>query len=417
MNAYNQNKSVSVIMVGTGGYGHYYTNVLIKEYYRGLIDLKAAVEPFPENSSHTPWFLKQSIPVFPTLEEAFKDGIRADLVIISSPLHYHVPQSILALEQGSHVLCDKPVASTIQDAQKLIAAKNKKGLHVLVGYQWSFSSAIQALKRDIQKGSFGKPVRIKTLCLWPRGFDYYSRNDWAGKIKDKEGKWILDSPANNAMAHFLHNLLYLLGEEKDSAALPVFIEAETYKAYDIQNFDTVASRMLVSEGTELLFYASHSIRNRSGPMFKLEFEKATVTYGEDSKSIVSKDPKGQIISDYGDPESEDQFKKFYDSIKVIKGLKSAACSLQAAFPHTLAVNGIQDSVPQAPSFPASFIEHSNTGERLWVKELGETLYSCYLNSCLPSEKGVKWAVKGKKVDMQTYTFFPGGRPQNQKKEK
>ena len=404
-------------MVGTGGYGHYYTKVLIKEYYRGLIDLKAAVEPFPENSSHTPWFLKQSIPVFSTLEEAFKDGIQADLVIISSPLHYHVLQSILALKQGSHVLCDKPVATTIQDARELITAKNKTGLHLLVGYQWSFSSAIQALKRDIQKGLFGKPVRMKTLCLWPRGFDYYSRNDWAGKLKDKEGKWILDSPANNAMAHFLHNLLYLLGDEKDSSALPGSIEAETYKAYDIQNFDTVASRMLVNEGTELLFYASHSIRNRSGPMFNLEFEQATITYGEDSKSIVCKDLKGQIISDYGDPESEDQFKKIYDSIKVIKDLKSAACGIKAAIPHTLAVNGIQDSVPETPSFPSSIIEHSNTGERLWVKELGETLYNCYLNSCLPSEKEIKWAEKGKQVDMKTYTFFPGGLSQNTKKEK
>jgi len=404
-------------MVGTGGYGHYYTNVLIKEYYRGLIDLKAAVEPFPENSSHTPWFLKQSIPVFSTLEEAFKNHLRADLVIISSPLHYHVPQSILALEQGSHVLCDKPVATTIQDARDLITAKNKTGLHVLVGYQWSFASAIQALKKDIQKGLFGKPVRMKTLCLWPRGFEYYSRNDWAGKLKDKMGNWVLDSPANNAMAHFLHNLLYLLGEEKDSGALPGSIEAEAYKAYDIQNFDTVASRMLVNEETELLFYASHSIRNSLGPMFKLEFEQATVTYGEDSKSIVSKDPKGQIISDYGDPESEDQFKKLYDSIKVIKNLKSAACGPNGAFPHTLAVNGIQGSVPEAPSFSPSLIEHSNTGERLWVKELGEALYNCYLNSCLPSEKGVKWAVKGKQMDMQTYTFFPGGRSQNQKKEK
>jgi len=257
---------------------------------------------------------------------------------------------------------------------------------------------------------------MKTLCLWPRGFEYYSRNDWAGKLKDKMGKWVLDSPANNAMAHFLHNLLYLLGKEKDSAALPGSVEAETYKAYDIQNFDTVASRMLVNEGTELLFYASHSVRNSLGPMFKLEFEQATVTYGEDSKSIVCKDPKGQIISDYGNPESEDQFKKVYDAIKVIKDLKSAACGPKAAFSHTLAVNGIQDSVPKAPSFPSSIIEHSNTGERLWVKELGEALYNCYLNSCLPSEKGIKWAVKGRQMDMQTYTFFPGGCSPNTKKE-
>jgi len=413
MTSYNKHRPISVVMVGIGGYGHHYTSILIKEFYRGFINIKAAVELFPDNSFHTQWFLKQGIPVYHTLEQVYTNINHVDLVIIASPIHFHIPQSSLALEQGSHVLCDKPLASTIQDAAALIKIKKDSARHMLVGYQWSYSSPIQQLKKDIQKGLFGKPIRIKTLCLWPRGFEYYSRNDWAGKVKDKDGNWILDSPANNAMAHFLHNLLYLLGKKIDSSALPSSIEAETYKAYSIPNYDTIAARVLVNDETELLFYASHSAQKRLGPMFNLQFEHATVTYGETSKTILCEENQGQSL-EYGNPDSENPFKKFYESIKVVKNLKKVLCGPEAAYPQTLTVNGIQDSAPGKHSFPSSLIQHSNSGESLWVKDLDKILYNCYLNSCLPSEKGIKWAVKGKRINMKTYRFFPGGQPQRKK---
>jgi predicted dehydrogenase len=118
-------------MIGIGGYVHHYTNVLLKAYYRGLIDIIAAVEPFPENSSHTQWFLKHSIPIYPTLEQVYNNHQTADLIIVSSPIHHHVRQSSLALHQGSHVLCDKPLAVTVQDAESLIHLKNNKGLQMM----------------------------------------------------------------------------------------------------------------------------------------------------------------------------------------------------------------------------------------------------------------------------------------------
>jgi hypothetical protein len=53
---------------------------------------------------------------------------------------------------------------------------------------------------------------------------------------------------------------------------------------------------------------------------------------------------------------------------------------EAAYPHTLVVNGIQDSVLKAYPFPSSFIRHFDTGKSLWIKDLEKALYNCYLNS-------------------------------------
>lgn len=90
----------------------------------------------------------------------------------------------------------------------MIEASRKTGYSVSIGYQWAYSTAIQSLKTDIMNGVFGKAVRLKTLVLWPRNKKYYARS-WAGKVKDEEGRWVLDSVAANATAHYLQNMFFL----------------------------------------------------------------------------------------------------------------------------------------------------------------------------------------------------------------
>jgi len=83
------------------------------------------------------------------------------------------------------------------------------------------------LKRDLLDGRYGRPLRLATLCAWPRDRAYYRRNSWAGRLRDGDsGAWVLDSPANNAMAHFLHNALFLLGPAMTHSALPAAVTAE-----------------------------------------------------------------------------------------------------------------------------------------------------------------------------------------------
>jgi len=253
---------VSVALVGISGMGLYYLKTLLEEFPPGVLELRAAIDPFPERSELYPRIKKLGIPVFDSLQKFYESSQAAELVVISSPIHYHVPQSCMALRSGSYVLCEKPLGATVQEAERLIQTRDESRRWVMIGYQWSYSAAIQALKKDIFAGLFGKPVRLKTICLWPREEAYYKRSDWAGRKKDESGNWILDSPANNAMAHFLHNLFYVLGDRVDRSAKPVQVAAELYRAYPIENFDSIACRAHTEEGTELLFYASHALKRQ-----------------------------------------------------------------------------------------------------------------------------------------------------------
>jgi predicted dehydrogenase len=340
------------------------------------------------------------------LNEYYEKNPPADLVIIASPVHHHVTHSCEALRRGSFVLCEKPLSATVQDARKLISETKSSNLWVKIGYQWSFSEAIQTLKKDIIQGRFGRPLRLKTLCFWPRDLSYFKRNDWAGKKLDGEGQWVLDSPANNAMAHFLHNVFYVLGDRQELSAMPREVMAELYRAYPIENYDTIACRAWTDRGVEILFYASHSTFEERGPMFSFEFENGIVSFGEDRHTVVAITNDGEETN-YGSPE-KDPFRKLSDALSAVHKVLPVTCGPEASFAQTLCVNGIQESLSNIRPFPESKVMKDKN--RIWVDGLAERFYACYQQGILPSESGLSWACRGKSVDLQNYEFFPGWAP-------
>ena len=269
-------KKVSVALVSMGGYAYnFYGTRLIYKHKNHQIDFVGGVSRSPKNVNKA--YKDLGIPVYSSLEDFYSENW-AELVIASGPIHKHAPVTCFALENGSNVLCEKPLAGTIQEAKIMLEAEKSSGRFVAVGYQWSFSDTIQELKKDIIHGQLGEPIRLKMILLWPRALSYYNRNDWAGKIKSPEGGWILDSPVQNATAHYLHNMLYILGEKRETSALPTEVEAELYRANRIENYDAAALRCSTEKGVEILYYAAHCVPENKGIILEYEFENAIVEY-------------------------------------------------------------------------------------------------------------------------------------------
>lgn len=402
---HSKKEPISVILVGIGGMGFFYLKSLLEDFHPHKINLQGAVDPYPEGSRLFAKLHSLNIPVYSSLDNLFQHQPSPELTVISSPLHFHVSQSCLALQKESHVLCEKPLAGTVQEADSLIQLGKQSTNWVMIGYQWSFSDAIQSLKKDILLGIFGQPLRFKSLCLWHRDLKYYSRSDWAGKIKAPGGSWILDSPANNAMAHFMHNLLYLAGNGQYSSSSPVEIAAEVYRAYPIESYDTVACRALTQNQIEILFFASHAVKDDSGPVFQLEFSEADVLY-DASKGVIEAISKKGVKKKYGSPDLF-PMKKLNYAIDAVSQRSPVLCGPEAARPQTLSINGIQESISGIIDFPDSMIDKKTEVNRN-VRGLENILVRCYTENKLPSEAGLAWARKGKKIDLHTYTYFPGG---------
>jgi predicted dehydrogenase len=398
---------VSVVVVGIGGQGSAYLTALLKNLASGLFCIAGAVDPQPHRCRLLDELERLNIPIFDSLEKFYSSN-RADLAIISSPIQHHSSQTCLALASGSNVLCEKPIAATIQEARLMAAARKKYKKWIAVGFQWSFSTAVQELKRDIRQNAFGRPRRLRCLYFWPRDESYYRRNDWAGKIKDDQGRWVLDSPANNAMAHDLHNMFYVLGKETHSSALPVQVEAELYRAYDIENFDTAAVRCLTDTEAEILFYVSHSSLQNIGPLLLYEFERARVVLSGRGSEFRAEFPDGSVKS-YGSPDAE-EMKKLWDALDGLRSRRQPLCGPEAAASQVLCINGMHDSMPRIADFPEPLLRlNGEPGSRQrWIDGLDEALLRCYNQAKLPSELGLPWSRKGQVISLRKYKEYPGG---------
>jgi len=408
---------VSLVLVGIGGMGAVYVRELLNAKDSGLFRIAGAVDPEPERCPWLEELRAMRVPLYAALEDFYRNRT-AELAVLSSPIQFHARQTRLALERGSYVLCEKPLAGTIREAREMIEAERESaGRWAAVGYQWSFSAAVQALKSDVIAGRFGRAKRLKCLYLWPRDEAYYRRNGWAGRKRDDAGGWILDSPAQNAMAHDLHNMFYVLGKGHREAARPVEVEAELYRAYPIENYDTAAMRAATEEGVEVLFYVTHAGRAERGPVFSYEFERGTVRCESRVSGLKAEFADG-TRREYGVPD-EGRMNKLWDTVRGVRSGKLPVCGLKAAASQTLCVNAMQDSMPEIREFPDGLrrVEEGGGGaegggvegggaQRIWVDGLDEALEACYAANALPSEMGVPWSGRGRHIKLGTQYSFP-----------
>ena len=203
----------------------------------------------------------------------------------------------------------------------------------------------------------------------------------------------MDSVANNAAAHYLYNMLFILGKTMDSAARPQYVEAELYRANKIENFDTAAARIRTDSDAELLFYASHAVRDTLGPVFEYEFEKGTVLFGNKNSEIhaVFKDGNKK----YYDNPYKDESSKLWTMLDAIRGKRVVPSTLDAAYSHTLCIEAFHCSMPHISDFPQALRRYDDESEVTWVDGLFEALSNCFDKAALPSESGYEWASSGK----------------------
>jgi predicted dehydrogenase len=402
--------NVEIALVGAGGYGTWYLNALLyNNPDTQHIRLVGVVDPYPERCVYRDELEANRIPFYTDLTDLFANHAPS-LVCIASPIHLHLSQTLISLEHGANVLCEKPVCATVQDVARMAEAEAAAPGFVAVGYQWSFADAIQKLKQDVMSGILGKPLRLKSRIFWPRPQSYYERNRWAGRIALDDGTWVLDSPVNNATAHYLHNMFYVLGSTRETSAALAAVQAELYRANPIENYDTAALRCMTETGVEILFYTSHAVPQNIDPIFEFEFEDAVVCYdGNGDREIVAAFRDGHR-KPYGNPTLNDMG-KIWQCVDAIRTGRPAACGIAAATPLTRCVNGAQESPPAIGNFPPDRLRTiDQSGSPLtYVDQLDRILLDCYERNLLPSESGqADWAAAGRLIDLKDYHHFPRG---------
>jgi predicted dehydrogenase len=261
---------IRAALVGVSGYGRWHLLMAMEQALVGRLRLVGATIINPtEEPVITQRLRRQGVPVFGRFDEMMTAlAGRVDLVLVPTAIQWHARMTIAALNAGAHVLVEKPIAATLQEVDAIIAARERTGRTVAVGFQDLYVPATHDIKRRILAGQIGRLQRVVVTGQWPRPMSYYARNSWAGRLR-ADGGWVLDSPVSNAHAHFLMLALFWAGTTPATAAEIESVQAELYRVNEIESFDTVSFRALTRAGIEILFYASHAGQEDFPPEIRL----------------------------------------------------------------------------------------------------------------------------------------------------
>lgn len=289
--------------------------------------------------------------------EACRDDV--DVVTLPVPIYLHAPMTISALNAGYHVLVEKPVAGSLPEADAMVAAWRAADRHCAVGFQQIYSPVFQTLKERIATGQLGHVRRIAIVALWPRSQAYYDRNEWAGKLFC-QGHPVYDSPFNNALAHQIMNMLYLASPQRKQAASVQRLEAELYRAYDIESFDTGCMRVQTSDGVQLVFAATHACGETMNPVMHLDADAARVDWaiGGDA-TITYRDGTAEVV-----PERMPHLCMIENVADAVLGqVPQPHCTLEIGRAHAACIDALHRAA-QIRDVPAAYVTTSEDGQRL-----------------------------------------------------
>jgi predicted dehydrogenase len=395
-------------MIGAGGYAFN----LIKWIWEipDQIDLIAVSSNPARHSPGRAACKQKGIPVYDSTDqllEAVKG--KADVIYVPTPINTHFAITKKCIDAGFDVFLEKPPVATIQDLDELIKYVSQKGKSVPVAFQYLHSEIVQKLKKQIVEGRFGKIKCVKGVAGWPRFDSYYSRSDWAGKLR-LNGDWILDGTINNPLAHMLADQLYLATEKPAAMAEPATIEAELYHAHNIESEDTSSLRIISTTGVEILFNTTLCSNSKIDTLVTIECEKAVINYSGFSKAEI-KIANGNIEK-IDDP-AEKRVNMLKDLAKRYTAKQPYLVSLDTCRPFVLAVNGAFESCGQNPYaldkkyLTYSYeIESENETVKTVINDIDTIIKKAHDQGKLFSELGVKWAKKGKRINLKSYKKFP-----------
>ena len=206
-------KKLRFAIIGCGRISYKHVEALIGN--REEAELTAVCDIVPEKTDKCIREYLQGIPGIqaPTAYTDYKvmlEKADIDVVAIATESGYHARIAIECMNQGKHVLVEKPMALSIADADMMIEATKLNNVKLGVCHQNRFNPVVRKLRSAIEEGKFGRLINGTARILWTRDMNYYKQAPW-------RGTWELDG--GTLMNQCIHNvdlLQWMLGGEVGS---------------------------------------------------------------------------------------------------------------------------------------------------------------------------------------------------------
>jgi UDP-N-acetyl-2-amino-2-deoxyglucuronate dehydrogenase len=146
-----------------------------------------------------------SVPTFLDIKELLTNT-NAEVINICTPNYLHAPHTIAALNAGKNVVCEKPMSTSLADANEMIECANKNNKIIFVVKQNRYNPPVQQVKKLLQENVLGEIYFVNVNCFWNRNENYYNSAAWRGK-KNEDGGCLYTQ-----FSHFVDILYYLFGK-------------------------------------------------------------------------------------------------------------------------------------------------------------------------------------------------------------
>jgi len=227
---------------------------------------------------------------YTSLEQMLLDP-EVQVICILTPNHLHVDAALKAARAGKHVLVEKPPAMSLLEVDKMQKASAAAGVKLGVVLQCRTRRAVQAIRKAILEGRFGRILQADTYMKWFRPIDYYTSDGWRTQRRSGAGVTIQQA------FHYIDLLQYLAGPVKQVQA-----QMTNLAHPSIPVEDTVLAFVTYQSGAQGVVQASTALWPGTDIRIEVNGEFGTaIMVGERMDTWKFKDqrPEDEEIRHYG----------------------------------------------------------------------------------------------------------------------
>ncbi len=231
--------------------------------------LSAIVDPSPSAAAVA---AAQGVPLYISLDELLAQD-KPDGIILATPNALHVTQALQCMAAGVPLLLEKPIATTVQEAQDLVEHVETMGAPVLIGHHRAHSAIMAQAKQVVDSGRLGTLVAVMGSAMFFKPDSYFSDAPWRREMGA--------GPILINMIHEVHNLRMLCG---DIVAVQAF-KSHTTRGFAVE--DTVAINLRFASGALGSFMLSDTAASARSWEQTSQENKAYVSYDDEDCYVIS----------------------------------------------------------------------------------------------------------------------------------
>ena len=195
-------KKLKIIIVGCGRIGNRHA-----KHIKTYCELVAVCDVIKEKADNLGKEYNTS--VFYSIEKLLDSNIECDVIAICTPNGLHAKHSIMSLNKGFNVLCEKPLGINVSECGEMLKAAERNNRRLFAIKQNRFNPPVEAVKSAMDSGKLGKILSIQLSCFWNRNEDYY-KDSWKG-TKHLDGGTLYTQ-----FSHFIDLLYWMNGDVKNT---------------------------------------------------------------------------------------------------------------------------------------------------------------------------------------------------------